>query len=116
MTDAPPTAPAPFADRVVLVTGASRGIGWHAALAFAEAGAQVVAAARTQGGLEALDDAVTGRTGRSVTLVPVNLMDGEAIDRLGAAIYERWGRLDVLGSNAGEAGGVTPVAHLDPHV
>ncbi len=119
MTEAEtPTSPSslPFGGRIVLVTGASRGIGYHAALAFAQAGAQVVAAARTQGGLEALDDAVLAATGRNATLVPVNLMDGEAIDRLGAAIYERWGKLDVLISNAGEAGVVTPVAHLDPHI
>lgn len=114
MTDLP-AAPS-FADRIVLVTGASRGIGYQAALAFAKAGAQVVAAARTQGALEALDDEITQATGRHATLVPVNLMDGEAIDRLGAAIYERWGRLDVLLANAGELGVVTPVAHLDPHV
>ena len=114
MTDAP--APPDFTDRIVLVTGASRGIGFHAALAFARAGAQVVATARTQGGLEALDDAVVAATGRHATLVPLNLADGEAIDRLGAAVYERWGRLDALVSNAGELGLVTPVAHLDPHV
>lgn len=109
-------APPPFSDRIVLVTGASRGIGYAAALAFARAGAQVVATARTQGGLEALDDEIEAATGRHATLVPLNLMDGEAIDRLGAAIYERWGKLDVLISNAGEFGLTTPVAHLDPQV
>ena len=116
MTDAaplPPTLP-DFTDRVVLVTGASRGIGRACALAFAQAGAQVIAAARTQGALEALDDEVTAATGRAATLVPMTLTDGEAIDRLGGAIFERWGRLDVLFANAGDLGVVTPVAHLDP--
>ena len=105
-----------FTDRVVLVTGASRGIGAACALAFARAGAQVIATARTQGGLEALDDAALAATGRRMTLVPLNLMDGDAIDRLGGAIYERWGRLDVLFANAGDLGLVTPVAQLDPGV
>ncbi len=103
-----------FTDRVVLVTGASRGIGRACALAFAQAGAQVVAAARTQGGLEELDDEVVATTGRPATLVPLDLTDGDAIDRLGGAVFQRWGRLDVLFSCAGELGMVTPLPHLDP--
>jgi len=59
----------PFADRIALVTGASRGIGYAAALALARAGAHVVALARTVGGLEELDDAVRA-AGGSATLVP----------------------------------------------
>ena len=114
MSDA--ASPPDFTDRIVLVTGASRGIGRACALAFAKAGAHVIAAARTQGGLEELDDEVTSATGRPATLVPMTLTDGDAIDRLGGAIFERWGRLDVLFSNAGDLGLVTPVAHLDPHV
>ena len=105
-----------FTDRVVLVTGASRGIGRACALAFARAGAQVVAAARTQGALEELDDEVTAATGRPATLVPLNLADGDAIDRLGGAVHGRWGRLDVLFSCAGELGLVTPLGHLEPKV
>lgn len=105
-----------FTDKVVLVTGASRGIGRACALAFARAGAQVVATARTQGALEELDDEIAGATGRAATLVPMNLADGDAVDRLGGAIYERWGRLDVLFSCAGELGLVTPVAQLDVKV
>lgn len=105
-----------FTDKVVLVTGASRGIGRACALAYAKAGAQVIATARTQGGLEELDDEVTAATGRAATLVPMNLCDGDAIDRLGAAVFERWRRLDVLFSCAAELGLVTPVAHLDPKV
>lgn len=112
MTASPPD----FTDKTVLVTGASRGIGRACALAFAKAGAQVIAAARTQGGLEELDDAITAATGRPATLVPLNLTDGDAIDRLGGAVHERWGRLDVLFSCAGELGLVTPLAHLDVKV
>ncbi len=105
-----------FIGRIVLVTGASRGIGRACALGFARAGAQVVAVARTQGALEALDDEAQAATGRALTLVPADLTDGDGIDRLGAALFERFGRLDVLFANAGELGLVTPVAHLDPKV
>src|SRR5436305_1893685 len=96
---APPMAP-PLADRVALVTGASRGIGYSAALALATAGAHIVAVARTVGGLEELDDAIKA-TGSSATLVPLDLRDYEGIDRLAHALHERFGRLDILLGNAG---------------
>ncbi len=110
MTSSPPD----FTDRIVLVTGASRGIGRAAALAFARAGAHVVACARTTGALEALDDAAQAEGLAPLTLVPFDLADGDGIDRLGLALHERWDRLDVLVSNAGEFGVLTPVPHLDP--
>jgi NAD(P)-dependent dehydrogenase (short-subunit alcohol dehydrogenase family) len=105
----------PLANRIALVTGASRGIGRATALALAEAGAHVVALARTQGALEELDDAIRG-VGSSATLVPVNLKDYEALDRLGAALHERWGRLDVLVGNAGVLGELAPITHIDQPV
>jgi NAD(P)-dependent dehydrogenase (short-subunit alcohol dehydrogenase family) len=74
----------PLSNRIAVVTGASRGIGRAAALALAEAGAHIVALARTQGALEQLDDEIRAK-GSSATLVPVNLKDFDAIDRLGAA-------------------------------
>ena len=101
--------------RVAVVTGASRGIGRAAALGLAKAGAHVIAVARTQGALEELDDEI-GSLGGSATLVPLDLTDGPGVDRLGAAIYERWGKLDVLLGNAGLLGVITPMAHLDPKV
>jgi NAD(P)-dependent dehydrogenase (short-subunit alcohol dehydrogenase family) len=105
----------PLFGRVAVVTGASRGIGRAAALGLAEAGAHVVAVARTVGGLEELDDEI--RAGRgAATLVPIDLKDLPAIDRLGAAIYERWGRLDMLLGAAGVLGVVTPLGHLEPSV
>jgi NAD(P)-dependent dehydrogenase (short-subunit alcohol dehydrogenase family) len=104
-----------LADRIAVVTGASRGIGRAAALALAEAGAHVVAVARTVGGLEELDDAIRSKGG-AATLVPLDLKDFPAIDRLGAAIYERWGKLDMLLGNAGVLGVVTPLGHLEPRV
>lgn len=105
----------PLSNRVAVVTGASRGIGRAAALAFAEAGAHVIAVARTQGALESLDDEIRAK-GSSATLVPMNMKDFPAIDRLGAAIHERWGKLDILLGNAGILGELAPITHIDQAV
>src|ERR1700742_704700 len=103
----------PFSGRVALVTGASRGIGRALALELARAGAHVVAIARTQGALEELDDAIRAVVSEA-TLVPCDLKDHEALDRLGAALYERWGKLDVFIGNAGLLGPLSPLGHVDP--
>jgi NAD(P)-dependent dehydrogenase (short-subunit alcohol dehydrogenase family) len=103
----------PLAGKVVLVSGASRGIGYAAALEAARRGAHVVAVARTVGGLEELDDEIQ-ELGSTTTLVPLDLRDGDAIDRLGAAIFERWGALDGLVGNAAVLGTLSPVSHLAP--
>ena len=105
----------PLADRIALVTGASRGIGHATALALAKAGAHVVAVARTQGGLEELYDAIM-EAGGSATGVPIDLKDYTAIDRLGATLNERFGKLDVLVANAGILGALTPMSHVEPKV
>jgi NAD(P)-dependent dehydrogenase (short-subunit alcohol dehydrogenase family) len=105
--------PPPLADRIALVTGASRGIGHATALALAKAGAHVIAVARTVGGLEELDDAIRA-LGGSATLVPLDLKDYPGIDRLGAALQERFGRLDVLIGNAGILGPLSPLGHVEP--
>jgi NAD(P)-dependent dehydrogenase (short-subunit alcohol dehydrogenase family) len=101
--------------KVALVTGASRGLGYATALHLAKEGAHIIATARTRGGLEELDDAVKA-AGSTATLVPMNLTDYEAIDRLGAAIFERWKKLDILVGNAGTLGKLTPLAHVDPKI
>ena len=99
--------------RVALVTGASRGIGYAVASAIAAEGAHVVALARTVGGLEELDDAIR-IAGGTATLVPADLRDYPALDRLGAALFERFGKLDVFIGNGGILGRLTPLAHVDP--
>jgi NAD(P)-dependent dehydrogenase (short-subunit alcohol dehydrogenase family) len=99
--------------RIALVTGASRGIGRAAAVALGAAGAHVICVARTVGGLEETDDEIQ-KAGGTATLVPMNLRDFDAIDRLGASIFERWGKLDALFGNAGVLGMLTPMAHLEP--
>jgi NAD(P)-dependent dehydrogenase (short-subunit alcohol dehydrogenase family) len=99
--------------RVALITGASRGIGRAAALAISRAGAHVILVARTIGGLEEVDDEIKQQGGEA-TLVPLDLKDFDALDRMGAAIFERWGKLDVLLGNAGTLGIMTPIAHLQP--
>ncbi|HQP21044.1 MAG TPA: SDR family NAD(P)-dependent oxidoreductase, partial [Phenylobacterium sp.] len=67
----------PLEGKIALVTGASRGIGRACALALAKAGAHVIATARTQGGLEDLDDEIKAATGKSATLVPLDLANGQ---------------------------------------
>lgn len=99
--------------RVALVTGASRGIGYHAGLALAKAGHHVIAIGRTVGGLEELDDAIVA-AGGTCTLVPLDLTDFDGIDRLGASIDARWGKLDVVLGNAGTLGGLSPLGHFEP--
>lgn len=110
------TSDLPLKDRIALVVGASRGIGYESALALAKAGAHVIAAARTQGALEELDDAIFAATGQHATLIPFDLVDGGGIDRMGGALYERFGKLDIWVQAAATMGaeGLTPVSNADP--
>jgi NAD(P)-dependent dehydrogenase (short-subunit alcohol dehydrogenase family) len=103
----------PLADRVALVTGASRGIGAAVALELARAGAHVIAVARTVGGLEELDDKIKAGGG-SATLVPLDMKDADGIARLALALNERYQRLDVLVGNAGILGTPSPLGHIEP--
>jgi len=109
-----------LSNRIAVVTGASRGIGYHIAKQMAAAGAHVIAVARTVGGLEDLDDEIKqehARTGKGdATLVPLDLADMQGIDRLGAAINDRWGKLDILVANAGVLGTISPVGHVEAKV
>jgi NAD(P)-dependent dehydrogenase (short-subunit alcohol dehydrogenase family) len=103
----------PLSGRLALVTGASRGIGRAVALELARQGAHVIALARTQGALEKLDDEIRALGGEA-TLVPCDIKDYDALDRLGGAIFQRWGKLDIFVGNAGILGPITPLSHLDP--
>lgn len=102
--------------RIALITGASRGIGRAVAKRFAQEGAHPILVARTQGALEELDDEIRAETGVEATLLPLDLKNHDAIDKVGAAIYERFGRLDTLVANAGLLGVLTPMHQLDPKV
>jgi len=103
----------PLADRIALVTGASRGIGAAIALELAKAGAHIVAVARTNGGLEELDDKIRA-AGGTATLVPLDMKDFEGIARLALALNERYQRLDIMIGNAGILGTLSPLDHIEP--
>lgn len=99
---------------IALVTGASRGIGHAVVRALASRGYHVVAVARSQKALEALDDQVQAAGAEPLTLVPLDLKDFEGIDRLGAALFERFGRIDALAACAGVLGTLTPSHQAKP--
>jgi NAD(P)-dependent dehydrogenase (short-subunit alcohol dehydrogenase family) len=102
----------PLTSRIALVTGASRGIGHATARALAKAGAHIIAVARTQGGLEELDDEIR-KDGGTATLVPLSLTDFDGIARLGAALHERHGKIDILVGNAAVASTSSPLGHIE---
>lgn len=99
--------------RIVLVTGASRGIGRAAALELARRGHHVIGLARSQKALESLDDEIRAM-GQTATFVPMDLTDGKAIDALGQILNDRYGRLDGLIGNAGVLGTLGPLQTVKP--
>ncbi len=100
-----------FDGKAALVTGASRGIGRAIAKALALQGAQVVALARTKGGLEELDDELKA-LGVQMSLLRLDLREGGQIDALGPTLYERFQRLDIFVGNAGLLGPLSPLGHI----
>ena len=104
-----------LAGKIALITGASRGLGAAVAERLAREGAHLVLTGRTVGGLEETDDRVRA-AGGTATLVPFDLRDFTKIDDLAAALYERYGRLDILVANAGEFGAFSPLGHIDPRL
>jgi NAD(P)-dependent dehydrogenase (short-subunit alcohol dehydrogenase family) len=103
-----------LAGRIALITGASRGIGAAIAERYAREGAHLILIARTVGGLEEVDDRCRAAGGQPATLVPLDLRQHDGIDNLGAAVFERFGRLDVLVGNAAMLGALSPLGHIAP--
>ena len=101
--------------KVILVTGASRGIGRSVALSAAKAGAEVIITGRTMGALEELDDEINA-VGGTATIVELDQTDTAAMARLGQAIGARWGRLDGFVANAGQLGQMAPMPHIDAEI
>lgn len=112
----PPKGAGRLGGRIALITGASRGIGAAVAKRFAAEGAHVILTARTVGGLEEVDDAIRKMDHPPATLVPLDLTKPDEIDKLGVAIAQRFGRLDVLVGNAGQLGVLSPMGHIDPPI
>ena len=99
--------------KLILVTGATRGIGRAVAVAAASAGAELVITGRTIGALEEVDDEIKA-IGGNATIVEMDMKDTAAMPRLASAIAERWGRLDGLVANAAILTALTPVGHITP--
>ena len=102
-------------NKVILITGASRGIGRSVSLKCAKAGAEVIITGRTVGALEELDDEIS-KNGGKATIVELDQNDTAAMARLGKAIATRWGRLDGFVANAGQLGQMAPMPHIDPEI
>jgi NAD(P)-dependent dehydrogenase (short-subunit alcohol dehydrogenase family) len=103
-----------LAGRLALITGASRGIGRAIALRYAQEGAQIIAVARTQGALEELDDEVRKISGQPAVLIAESITDVAKINQVGAALHERFGKLDILVGSAGDLGQLSPMGHYKP--
>lgn len=102
----------PLADRIALVTGASRGIGAATARALGAAGAHVILTARTAGGLEEVEEAIYA-SGGSATIAPMDLTENESVSRLAAAVAGRWPALDLLVLNAASLGSLSAIPAID---
>ena len=107
-----PESAKPLANRIALITGASRGIGAATAEALAGQGAHVILTARTTGGLEEVEERIH-QAGGAATIAPLDLIDGDSIGRLANAIAQRWEKLDILILNAAMLGTLAPVAAVD---
>lgn len=106
-----PATTLPLADRIALVTGASRGLGRAVAVELARRGAHVILAARTAGALETVDDEIRD-AGGSATIMQIDLSKGDKVDAVGPTIFPRFGRLDILVANAGVLGPLSPLPHV----
>lgn len=115
MTDRSTAGDGELAGRVVLVTGASRGLGHAVARAAARAGATVLAAGRDVRALEALADAIEAAGGRPPVIVPINLEGAGTAEfaTVAGLVEERYGRLDGFVANAAMLGELAPLETCD---
>lgn len=104
--------PQGLSGKVALITGASRGIGLAVAEVFAKAGAKIILLSKNQHTLEKIDDQFKSQ-GFNPTLLPFDLEKGDQIDALTQAIYDRFGKLDILVGNAAVLGTLTPLTHIE---
>ncbi len=86
--------------KVAIITGAGRGLGRAMAVKFAEAGADIVAASRTQAQLDETAELVR-KTGRKCLIVPTDVTDSAAVNAMAAAALKEMGKIDILINNAG---------------
>lgn len=102
-----------FRDKVVLVTGANRGIGRSVAMQCARLGAQVVLCGRDVKGLEKVDDQIRAEGGSPGTIVTLDLLKATIDDYRGlaAAVSQNFGRLDGLAHIAGLLGDMSSIEH-----
>ena len=98
--------------KVALVTGASRGLGFALAEALGQRGWHVIAVARTVGGLEELDDAINAKGG-TATLAPMDVTDPKAMAHLAGSVMERWGGLGLWAHTAVHVAPLAPAGHID---
>ena len=104
-----------YKDKIALVTGSSRGLGKYLSIELAKKGFEVILVARTVGALEEQYDEII-KLGSKSTIVPLDLSEDDAIDKLGFEINKKWGRLDLLVSNAAITNELTPLSHLKPDI
>lgn len=102
-----------LSNRIALITGASKGIGAAVAKAYAKAGAHVVLIARDTKKLETVDDEIR-EAGGQATLMPLDLLRLDDLDKLGPTLQERFGKLDIFVGNAGLLGTLGPLPEISP--
>jgi NAD(P)-dependent dehydrogenase (short-subunit alcohol dehydrogenase family) len=110
---ATPCEASDLAGKVLIVTGASRGIGAAAASLFAEHGATVVLAARDEQALRMVAEEIAWDD-REAFAVPTDVTDAADVEQLVTATLERYGRLDGAFNNAGAGHSPTPLAEIEP--
>jgi 3-oxoacyl-[acyl-carrier protein] reductase len=102
-----------LAERIALVTGAAKGMGWEICLTLAREGADLALAARDAAPLETLAREIEG-LGRRALVVPCDVTDERAVERMVSRAREAYGRIDILVNAAGVTGPIeTPVQNID---